>query len=396
MDKETRSLAENVIAQGSLTNSKRPQSFIDGVYPTHVVKGFGTTLWDTEGKKYQDFICGLGTNILGYGNSELCYVVEKAFRHGATLSLSSIDEIKLGQKIREIVPFVERIKILKTGSEGCTAAARIARAYNGKSLLLREGYSGWHDEMISLQPPALGVVGKFETKKLDGLNVEGASAVLMEPFITDISKERIEYLNRLRDECTKHKVVLIFDETITGLRFPKFTASQWSGVQPDMIIFGKALGGGMPISVVGGKAEIMNCGEYFVSSSFAGERVSISSALRCLELLQTKYMIEDLWESGKYFQQLFNAMELGCKIDGYPTRGVLKGEDLPKALFMQESCKAGLLFGASWFYAFPHMEQRDEIMATLKQIELKLKIGKVRLEGKLPQSPFAQKMRGTK
>lgn len=396
MDIETNKRALNTIAQSALTNSKRPQSFVEGVYPTHVIGGTGATLIDTSGKRYVDFICGLGTNLIGYGHGEIALAVQSAFRSGATLSLSTTDEIRLGEKVKEIMPFVDRIKILKSGSEGCTAAVRIARAATGRSKVLTDAYHGWHDEFASMKLPAIGITNKFDISQLGDCDVEGAACVIIEPVITDYSVSRIKYLNRLREACTKHGVILIFDETITGLRFPNFCVANWAGVSPDIIIFGKALGGGMPISVVGGKESVMNCGEYFVSSSFAGERTSICAAHRLVELLQQKYMIQDLWDSGTQFMKQFNELELGAKIEGYPTRGVLTGDPLPKALFMQEACKAGLLFGASWFYAFPHMQDFNSIFGTLKQIQLKLKIGKVRLEGNLPQSPFAQQMRGNK
>jgi glutamate-1-semialdehyde 2,1-aminomutase len=392
-DRETSKLAERYIAQTSLTNSKRPESFVKGVYPTHVLSGNGCVLTDTTGKKYVDFICGLGTNLLGYGNLEISGAVTTAFRSGATLSLSTVEEIKIAQKIEEIMPFVERLKIVKTGSEGCTAAVRIARAYTKRDLILSEGYHGWHDELASLMPPALGISGKFNIEKFTPERIKDAAAVILEPVITDWSRHRIEALRQLSEDCKKHKTLLIFDETITALRFPNFCVANYAGVKPDLMIFGKALGGGMPISIVGGRSDVMNCGEYFVSGSFCGERTSIAAGLKTIELLQKKNNIQDLWDNGSVFIKTFNEMNLGVQIEGYPTRGVLKGDELPKALFMQEACKAGLLFGASWFYSFPHIKEFAGIFSTLKQVELKLKIGNVRLEGELPKSPFAQKMR---
>lgn len=389
--------ARNCIAQGALTNSKRPESFVQGVYPTHLLKGEGGRVQDTTGRWYFDFVCGLGTNLLGYGHTVVTEAAYKALKDGATLSLSSTAELDLGERVREMMPFVERVKLLKSGSEGCTAALRIARAFTGRGLVLTEGYHGWHDEFVHMQPPALGVVGQFALRRLDDLSQVGpaVAAVIVEPVITDYGPDRIAWLKRLRAECTRHGVVLIFDETITGLRFPGYSVAAWSGVTPDLIIFGKAVANGLPLSIVGGRAEIMDCGEYFVSSSFAGERVSISAACATLKLLQTRYDLQTLWESGREFQRRFNQLlePHGVSIEGYPTRGVLAGTPLQKGLFMQEAIKAGLLFGASWFYAFPHIYDMDAIFSTIKNVALKLSTGNVRLEGKLPQSPFAQKMR---
>jgi len=398
MDFETNKRAINVIAQGALTNSKRPASFIEGVYPTHLISARDCEVTDTAGNKYVDFICGMGSNLLGYGHSLVGQAVTQAFNSGATLSLSSTKEVELGEKIREIIPFVERIKILKSGSEGCTAAVRIARAFTGRERILTQGYSGWHDEFISLQPPAFGVVGKFPISKLIDISQidDGIAAVLLEPIITDYSEEHINWLRQLRAQCTKVGAVLIFDETITGLRFPNFCVANWCGVFPDMIIFGKALAGGLPISVVGGSDKIMNCTEYFISSTFAGDRVAISAAIAVITALQRNYDLTALWRSGIVFQKSFNEIIEDVRLDGYPTRGVLSGEPMVKAIFMQEAVRAGLLFGASWFYIFPHMEKLDGILSTLKEIAMKIKVSKPRLEGLMPKSPFAQQMRESK
>jgi glutamate-1-semialdehyde aminotransferase len=129
IDTETDKRARGVIAQAALTNSKRPESFVKGVYPTHAIDANGVIIRDSAGNKYVDFVCGLGTNLLGYGHHGVLDAAAFALRTGVTLSLSTVDEVMLGEKVREIMPFVERIKIVKTGSEGCDAAVRIARAY---------------------------------------------------------------------------------------------------------------------------------------------------------------------------------------------------------------------------------------------------------------------------
>ena len=128
-DAEIAKRAEACIAQKALTNSKRPECFVNGFYPTHVVGGHGVHLQDTQNNLFIDFICGLGSNILGYGNTLTTNAAIEASRRGVTFSLSSVREIELAEKIQELMPFVERVKFLKTGSEGCSAAIKIARAF---------------------------------------------------------------------------------------------------------------------------------------------------------------------------------------------------------------------------------------------------------------------------
>ena len=137
--------ANNLIAQGALTNSKRPSTFVEGVYPTHVDRGRGCYLWDYQGKKYFDFIGGLGCNILGYAQEDVNFAMIERMHKGVTLSLSTEEELKLAAKIQMIFPFVDCMKFLKTGSEACSAAVRIARAYTGKENIVSAGFHGWND-----------------------------------------------------------------------------------------------------------------------------------------------------------------------------------------------------------------------------------------------------------
>jgi glutamate-1-semialdehyde 2,1-aminomutase len=394
LDVETAKRAKARIAQGALTNSKRPQSFVNGFYPTHVVSGQGVNLIDTRGFRYIDFICGLGSNLLGYGHALPTAAAVDALRFGPTLSFSTVKEIELAEQISDAFPFVEKVKFLKSGSEGCTASVRIARAHTGRLKVLSENYHGWHDEFVSLTPPAVGVPPHLHIEALSPSldNLEGAAAVILEPVSLDLSDTRIAWLRQLREECTKHGVVLIFDETITAMRFPRLCVATYLGIHPDLIVFGKALANGFPLSCVGGRAEIMDV-DYFVSSTFAGEMASIAAGLATLKAVQRAYDIGHLWNAGQRFKDRFNAMAVGVKLEGYATRGVFVGDDLPKALFFQEACRAGLLFGPSWFYAFPHIELEDQVFAALKDVFMKLNLGGVALEGDLPKKAIAQKIR---
>lgn len=387
----------STIAQGALTNSKRPETFVKGIYPTHLKKGRGCHVWDMDGRRYVDFICGLGSSIIGYGDSEVSQAVAAAAADGPTLSLATDQEVLLGEKIQEIFPSVERLKFLKTGSDACTAAVRIARAKTGRVRVLSEGYHGWADGFVSMSSPALGVADHFYFDKIGDAGIEDAAAVIIEPVMTDPSEPRIQWVRDLREKCTKHGTLLIFDEVITGFRYPKYSVSNQHGIEPDLICLGKAMGNGFPVSAVGGREATMNCGEYFVSSTFAGETCSIAAALKTITLLQTKYPIDQLWEAGGRFLMRFNSIwHEGVRIEGYPTRGVFVGDMKNKALFWQESVKAGLLFGPSWFFNFAHLTEVDTVLATCADIMGRIRTGAVKLEGELPQSPFAQRMRESK
>lgn len=374
--------ALNCIAQGSLTNSKSPDCFVKGVYPTHLKRGEGCHVWDVQNRKYIDFITALGTNLLGYGNETiLSHVVAFALRNGNLLSLGTEQEVKTAEKLKEIFPFVDAWKFLKTGNEACLAAIQIAKAKTGRTRVLGEDYHGWFTKEC------------FEP--LDFFHIQDAAAVIIEPVVTDLSPERITWLQKLRDECTKHRTLLIFDEVVTGFRFPKFSVANYTGINPDLICLGKAMSNGYSLSAVGGKFEIMN-GDYFVSSTFAGSLDALVACEQVITLMQkdTRYRIEELWNAGQKFIDDFNKIDPEhIKIEGYPTRGIFKGDDEFKAKFFQEACYAGILLGPSFFFNFPMMQECYGIMGTFRDIIYKINKGDVQLAGEMPKSATAQKLR---
>lgn len=390
--------AMEAIAQGYLTNSKRPETFIKGVYPTHVTKGYGCFLEDHRGKKYIDFICGLGTNLLGYNHASVTSAIIAQLNKGSLLSLGTKTEVELAEKLKEFFPWAHKVKILKTGTEACLAAVKIARAHTKRQLVLSEGYHGWGDEFIALTEPAYGVSDYIDKnlEKFEGYVGKDVAAVILEPVGLDASKERIVQLKSIEERCRKMGTLVIYDEIITGFRTPKFSMSNYFGLNPDILCLGKALGGGMPISAVLGKGYIMDSHDYFISGTYYGETASMGAALEFLSQIQTKHSLDHLWEKGDQFLIEFNKLFDDLKIVGYPSRGSFQGNERTKALFWQEAVLSGLLFGPSWFFSFPHIEVMDIVLSTCKDIAQRIKAGGVELIGEMPKLPFAAQQRGQK
>jgi len=388
--------AQECLAQSYMTNSKRPEALVMGVYPTHVARGQGCFLYDHKGKKYLDFIIGLGTNLLGYAHPKVTAAVCAQALNGASHSLATHVEIEAAEKLKELFPFVDAVKWTKTGSSACSAALRIARAATGRSWVLSEGYHGTDDAFVSLTSPALGVPRDQHISLLaswDG-DWKAVAAVIVEPIITDTSEARIAWLRELRETCTKNGVLLIFDEIITGFRFPKFSVSSCYGITPDLICLGKAIANGMPLGAVGGKYAVMNCGEYFISSTYGGETLSLAAAKEVMTLLQTTYDCDWLWANGQRFLDEFNGLlPEKITIEGYPSRGAFKGDLMTRGLFFQEACKAGMLFGPGWWMNYPCIDEAKNAMNSIKAILARIGRGEVKLEGDLPSSPFAQQVR---
>ena len=359
--------------------------------------GRKSALKDTDGIEYIDFICGLGTNLFGYGNNRVNSAISKAIAGGISHSLPTTKEGECAERLTELFPFVEKFKFLCTGSEVCSAAIRMARSYTGRSKVLSEGYHGWSDAFVSLTPPADGVPKHPDMSMLkpDFSNLdEDTAAVIIEPFITDTSEARIAWLKALRSLCTKRGIVLIFDEVITGFRYRNHSVSQDIKVIPDLICLGKAMGSGIPIAAVAGNTDILD-GDYFVSSTNAGSVAGLAAAIAAVDLLGgvPSYNINRLWDSGKYFLKQFNKLHPGLTIEGYPTRGAFKGDDKTKALFFQECAKSGILFGPSWFFNFDHVHDMDFVLDSCAAILERIKRDEITLEGMMPTSAFAEKAR---
>ncbi len=394
-NQDYRRRSEDVIAHGALTNSKRPQSFVQGPYPTHIESGYGATVKDVDGNEYVDYICSLGAVLFGHRNKTIETEVIRQLNKGFVYSLGSSLEVEVAEMIRDRFHYMESMRFLKTGSEACSAAMRIARAYTGKLPVCSFGYHGWADEFVSLTPPANGIDrhDNIHNFGIGWAHARGTAAVIVEPIMTDSSLDHIGWLHQLRRECTEYGTVLIFDETITGLRFPGFSVAKHIGIEPDITVMGKALGGGLPISVVGGKKEIMNC-DYFVSSTFAGDCIGLAGAKAVMNLIKEPELMADLHRNANKFCDDFNSIAPDLiKIEGYGTRGIFQAEELTKALFMQECVKAGILFGPSFLYGTEHSKHDDRTLSICRAVLNRIKNGEVKLEGLMPVKPYAQKVR---
>jgi len=359
------------------------------------MKGIGAHIIDDKGKKWLDFTCGLGTNLFGHGNTAIVAAVDKAIRGGVTFGINSGLSVELAEVIKGKFPFIDKVRFLKSGSDGCSAAVRIARAFTGRDEIISEGYHGTHDTFVALTPPAKGVphclkdcIHKMGGRLID----ETVAAVILEPVITDYSPARKAWLQQVRDRCTETGTILIFDETITAYRFPGLCVAKYFGIEPDLIVMGKAIAGGLPLSIVGGKREIMET-DYFISTTWGDDNVAVSAALAAAKLVSSDYKPQHLWDRGASFLEKFNAISPNIKIEGYPTRGVLNASPHIKALFMQEACRAGMIWGPSWFYNLALDRERGNVLDLCTLIMRRIDANQVVLEGEMPSSPFAEKVR---
>ena len=275
--------AEELIPLGSQTFSKSRIQYPEGKSPLFLHNGLGGRVWDVDGNEYVDLVCGLLPVILGYCDPNVDNAIREQLERGITLSLPTTLEIKLAERLVKIIPSAEKVRFGKNGTDATSAAIRLARAYTGRDHVLALGYHGWQDWYIGATSRNKGVpetVSKL-THKLPYNDVAAIkkaldqypnqiAAIILEPMSTVVPLTG--YLEELRDITHETGIILIFDEIITGFRFALGGAQEYFNVIPDLSAFGKALGNGMPISAVVGRADIMNeMEEIFFSGTFGGK-----------------------------------------------------------------------------------------------------------------------------
>jgi len=292
-----------------------------------IVKGEGGHIWDIDGNEYIDYMCGVGPGVLGHNNQEFIQAVKDqldTLYYCATSSCMSGKEVELCEKFVKHTPCADKVRFSVTGSEAVQLAIRLARAYTGRPYFIRfEGhYHGWPDNVLGGmaddnadgKPFAViddqdyyGMGGRYpgflqESFMIPWNDIEAlesvlkkygneVATVLMNPILISggCCFPLPGYLERVRELCTEYGVVLCFDEVMTGFRVGLNSAQGLLGVIPDLATFGKAIAGGMPLSAVAGKKEILDLlleGKVIGAGTFNGYPVGIASALVSLSIFE--------------------------------------------------------------------------------------------------------------
>jgi len=373
--------ALKTIPLGTQTFSKSKTQYPFGVSPYFIQKGVGSHVWDVDGNEYIDFINGLAAITLGYNDPDVTASVRGQLEDGVTFSLPHPIEIKVAEKIVEMVPCAEMVRFGKNGSDATAGAIRLARAYTGRDHVAVCGYHGWQDWYIGSTACHLGVpratqelTHTFYYNNIDSLhsifqNWPGqVAAVILEPM--NVVEPKKGFLENVKELAQKNGAVLIFDETITGFRYANGGAQEYFGVIPDLTTFGKGLANGYPVSAVAGRAEIMRLmEEVFYSFTFGGEALSLAAALATMNKLQQQPVIETMRQKG---QKVLNGTQKLIKrhginhivsLSGNPTWSFLLFKDVEKysqweikTLFLQEMFARGILILSTHNMSFSHTD----------------------------------------
>jgi len=303
--------AKKVIPGGNMLLSKRPEMFLPDLWPSYFEKAKGCEVWDMDGNKYIDMsIMGVGTNILGYGHDEVDEAVLHAVQKGNMSTLNCPEELYLAERLVEIHPWADMVRFARTGGEANAIAIRIARAATSKSNVAFCGYHGWHDWYLAanlstssgldgqllpgLEPNGVpenlkGTVFPFEYNDYEGLKeiVEKHNIGVIKMEVIRNFGPQDDFLKKVRALATDRGAVLIFDECTSGFRETFGGIHKIYGVEPDIAIFGKAMGNGYAITATIGRREVMEAAQSsFISSTFWTERIGSCAALKTLEVME--------------------------------------------------------------------------------------------------------------
>lgn len=316
--------AKKIIPGGSMLLSKRPEMFLPQAWPSYFSRAKGCRVWDLDGVEYQDVsLMGVGTNTLGYGHNEVDSAVKKTIDAGNMSTLNCPEEVYLAERLVEMHPWADMVRFARTGGEANAIAIRIARAASGRAKVAFCGYHGWHDWYLATN---LGDGENLSQHHLPGLVPDGVPQELkgsIFPFsynefdellrltedhdigtiIMEVSRNRDPqngFLQKVRALATHKNIVLIFDECTSGFRQTFGGLHLQYGVEPDVAIFGKALGNGYAITSVIGRREVMEVAQAtFISSTFWTERIGPSAALKTLEVMERVKSWDLITEIGK-------------------------------------------------------------------------------------------------
>jgi glutamate-1-semialdehyde 2,1-aminomutase len=379
--------AKQVIPGGNMLLSKRAEMFLPEQWPAYFSKAKGCKVWDLDGNEYTDMsIMGIGTNILGYGHPEVDAAVQQTVAAGNMSTFNCPEEVYLAEKLIEIHSWADMARLARSGGEANAIAIRIARAATGKDKVAVCGYHGWHDWYLSAN---LGDDENLAGHLLPGLEPKGVPQNLrgtvfpfnynnfteLEALVNkhDIGVIKMEvvrnkgpednFLHKVRKLATDRGIVLIFDECTSGFRQTFGGLHKMYGVEPDMAMFGKALGNGYGITATIGRREVMEAAQStFISSTFWTERIGPTAALKTLEVMERMQSWDTITSTGHQIRQGWQKLadQHGLKIDhwGLPALTGFTFQSANalayKTLITQEMLAKGYLAGNSVYVCTEH------------------------------------------
>jgi glutamate-1-semialdehyde 2,1-aminomutase len=398
-------IAKTIIPGGNQFLSKRPEMYLPDLWPAYYQKAKGIEVITLDGVKMQDFCyMGIGACILGYNNEYVNMEVHKAVERGNATTLNCPSEVKLAQTLCKLHPWADMARFTRTSGEACCVAVRIARAYNkGKrDKVAFCGYHGWHDWYLSAN---LNEASALNNHLITGLSTDGVpnalkntafpfkyncfdelksildihpdvGTIIMEPSRSESPKD--DFLKKVRALATERNIILIFDEVSSGFRINTGGIHLTFGINPDIAIFGKAIGNGYPIAAVIGTRQIMESAQNtFMSSTNWSEDIGFCAALATIEQYEKHNIGNYLTNLGKYFQKELEriALETCIKItiSGLPSMTTFifnyPESNLIRTLYTQFMLDRNILAKNALYLSYSHNKENiDFYLKNIKEV----------------------------
>jgi glutamate-1-semialdehyde 2,1-aminomutase len=329
-----------------------------GGTPLFFERASGAYLWDADGTRYVDYVGSWGPMLAGHGHPAVVEAVQEAASRALSFGAPTAAEIELAELLCRLVPSMDMVRLVSSGTEATMSALRLARGFTGRSVIVKfEGcYHGHADSLLVKagsgaltfgNPSSAGVPAETaaHTVVLDYNNIpqlkelfsskgKDIAAVIVEPVAGNMNLvlPSAGFLEALRDLCTKHGAVLILDEVMTGWRVAPGGAQAYYGIKPDLTTLGKVIGGGMPLGAFGGRREIMEkiapLGPVYQAGTLSGNPVAVAAGLATLKIVSaagfhekvestTRTLVERLSAEAKQANVKFSAQSIGSMFGVY-------------------------------------------------------------------------------
>ena len=399
--------AKEIIPDGNMFFSKRPELFLKKSWPTYYSKAKGCYIWDLDKIRYIDCsYMGIGTNLLGYANKNIDNKVIDSIKNSNMSTLNSSEEVFLADKLLNLDKWAGGVKFARTGGEANLIALRIARSYNKKYKVIFCGYHGWHDWYLSSN---LKNKKNLDKHLISNLKIEGVPRYLKNStysftyndfdslkkiidkekdigvLIMEVTRNILpkkNFLNKIRNICTNKNIVLIFDECTSGFRETVGGIHQKFGVNPDIAIYGKAIGNGYAINPIVGKKEIMDCAKKtFISSTFWSDKIGFVAAIETIRQMEISRSWIKVKQKGLKIKQTWKKIFIKHKIDAdiigldsLPTFIFKKDHKLKKTFITLNFLKKKIFATNSFYVSLAHTDKIiDLYLKEFEKIIIKLK-----------------------
>ncbi|MFH2021081.1 MAG: aminotransferase class III-fold pyridoxal phosphate-dependent enzyme [archaeon] len=423
--------AKKILPGGSQLLSKRSEMYLPDQWPSYYSKAKGINVWDLDGVRYKDMSnMGIGTCVLGYADPDVNKAVLSAVRNASMTTLNCPEEVELAEKLLQLTPWAQMVRYARTGGEATSVAVRIARASVKKDKIVFCGYHGWHDWYLSANlagdknldghllpglhplgvPRSLtGVSIPFEYNHAEQLEQimeknPDVGVIMVEPMRHHYPEK--DFLRRVREIADKYGAILIFDEVTSGWRMNIGGVHLLFGVNPDIVVYGKAISNGYPMAAIVGRAEVMDkAQDSFISSTYWTERIGPVASLATISKMERCNVPEHLksigTKIGKGWEQLGNehGIKLSVMFDFSPliAFNLDYGDDSQaiSTLFTQDMLERRYLASKAVYVSYAHKEEDvnrylETVDSVFRKLRKAIDEGKVNslLKGPVAHSGF--------